>query len=90
MKFYELGIGAWFVCQGRRFEKIGMGAAMGDALPEGSQSRWGYLFLGEMEVEPEGEPVLLPQEVAAQWGPGKKCWTDYLAPAPAGTAGDRR
>jgi len=75
MKFYELAIGARFVFRGQRFEKIAISMARG--LPG-----FGGIFMGETEVTPEAEALLLPPEEAAKWKPSDKHRTDYLTPAP--------
>ena len=75
MRFYELAVGAPFVFRGRRFEKIAMGMA-------NNEQGHGSVFLGETEVVPDGVPLLLPPEEAANWKPSDRHWTEYLSPAP--------
>ena len=71
MKFYKLAIGARFTVGGKRFRKCGMGAAE-------DERRWGHLFFGIMDVEPEGEPVLLLPEEAARWKPNYGPWQEFM------------
>ena len=75
MKFYELAIGARFIFRGQRFEKIAMSMAR-------DEENCGNIFMGGTEVEPDGEPLLLSPEEAAQWKPDERPWSDYLTPAP--------
>ncbi len=75
VRFYELAIGAVFRFYGRRYEKVAMSMAE-------DERRWGYVFGGDCEVEPEGEARLLPPEVAALWKPSDRNWADDLEPAP--------
>ena len=76
MKFYELAIGASFVCGGQRFVKTAMSMAQ-------DEQSVGNLFLGETEVMADGEPNLLPPTEAARWKPNDKHWSDHLGPAPS-------
>jgi len=71
VKFYELAPGARFVFRGQRFEKIAMSMAR-------DGRGWGNTFLGETDVEPEGEPLLLPPEVAARWKPERGHWAGVV------------
>ena len=74
MKFYELAIGARFTHRGQRFTKLAMSCAR-------DERGWGNVFQGSMEVEPEGEPLLLSPEEAARWKPDDGDWTRHLTPA---------
>jgi hypothetical protein len=75
MKFYKLAVGARFCVRGRRFEKLGMSMAE-------DEERLGHAFMGDVEVTPDGEALLLPPEVAARWKPDDRHWTEYVGPAP--------
>jgi hypothetical protein len=70
-----LAIGARFVFHGQKYEKIAMSMAADE---EGC----GHIFLGEVEIVPEGVPMLLSPEEAERWKPDKRHWTDHLSPAP--------
>ena len=80
MKFYELAPGAVFTFRGRRFTRTAMSMAE-------DENRLGNIFQGGTEVETEGVPLLLPPDVAAQWKPDERPWTDYITPAPGQNAG---
>jgi len=71
MKFYKLAIGARFTVRGEPFTKCGMSAAK-------NERGWCSLFLGIMDVEPEGEPLLLPPEEAAKWRPNYGPWAELM------------
>jgi hypothetical protein len=71
MKFYKLAIGAHFTVRGERFTKCGMSAAE-------DERRWGHTFFGIMDVEPEGEPLLLPPVEAVKWKPNYGPWTEFM------------
>ena len=75
MKFYELAIGARFFFLGRRYVKFAM------SMTE-DEEHVGHIFLGETNVEADGEPLLLPPEEAARWKPLEKHWTEHFGPAP--------
>jgi hypothetical protein len=75
MKFYELAVGAHFVFQGRRFEKIAMSMAR-------EEQGLGRILLGETEVVPDGVLLLLSEVEAARWKPDDRHWTEHLGPAP--------
>ena len=68
IEFYKLAIGARFFYMGKLFKKEAMSCAE-DLSPDGK--RWGHAFHASVEVEPDGEPLLLPPEVAAQWDPNR-------------------
>jgi hypothetical protein len=78
MKFYEMAPGAVFAFGGRRFTKTAMSMAE-------DENRCGNIFQSRTEVEPKGVPLLLPLEIAAQWKPDERPWTDYITPAPGQT-----
>ena len=46
------------------------------------EERLGHAFMGDVEVTPDGEALLLPPEVAARWKPDDRHWTEYVGPAP--------
>jgi len=46
------------------------------------EERLGHAFMGDVEVTPDGEALLLPPEVAARWKPDDRHWTECLGPAP--------
>jgi len=71
MKFYKLAIGARFTVRGKRFKKCGISAAE-------DERRWCSMFHGIMDVEPEGEPLLLPPAEAAKWKPDYGHWTERM------------
>jgi hypothetical protein len=71
MKFYKLALGAKLTVRGERFTKCGMGAAENE---RGSRS----MFFGIMDVDPEGEPLLLPPEEAAKWKPDYVHWRELI------------
>ena len=75
MQFYELAVGARFSFRGRRFEKTAMSMAQ-------DEERCGHVFMGDVEVTADGEPLLLAPEEAARWKPPEKHWTENLGPAP--------
>jgi hypothetical protein len=75
MQFYQLATGAKFFVNGQRFTKVAMGCAE-------DENRMGCAFTGAHDVEPDGESLLLPPEVAAKWKPDEGDWTRRLPRAP--------
>ena len=75
MQFYQLAKGARFEFRGKQFEKIAMSMAE-------DEERNGYVFQGETEITPIGEPLLLPPEEAEKWKPSATHWADFITPAP--------
>jgi Peptidase S24-like len=65
MEFYQLATGARFTFYGKHYTKEAMGVAA-DA------QNLGCVFRSGTDVEPVGEPLLLPPEEAAKWRPGEK------------------
>ncbi len=39
------------------------------------EERIGHIFRGEMEIEPDGVPLLLPAGEAEQWKPQAEYWS---------------
>lgn len=74
MQFYQLAIGARFTHRRQLFTKLATSCAQ-------DERDWGNLFLGSMEVEPEGALRLLSPEEAARWKPHAGDWTRHLAPS---------
>ncbi len=70
MKFYELAIGARFVCHGQTFVKTAMSMAQ-------DERQWGHVFLREMPVTSDGP--FLPPEEAARWKPQRGPWSELIA-----------
>ena len=75
MQFYQLAKGARFESQGKQFTKTAMSMARGE---DGT----GTIFPADSEVAPIGEPLMLPDEVAAQWKPPEAPWWSHMSPAP--------
>jgi hypothetical protein len=71
MKFYQLALGSQFTHFGQQYTKVAI------ALAEDSQHQ-GHTFMGCLEVEPVGEPLLLPREEAAKWRPDYRPWNEIL------------
>ena len=71
LEFYKLAVGARFQWRGKRFKKLGMSCAE-------DEGRRANVFLGLMEVEPEGEPPLLSPAEAARWKPPYDVWTEVV------------
>lgn len=80
MQFYRLAKGARFTFAGREFQKTAMSFAI-DA------NRLGNVFMGQTEVTPIGEPLLLPEAEAEKWKPSGIPWTDHISPAPGQSPG---
>ena len=71
LKFYELTVGARFQWRGIRLKKVGMSCVE-------DERGWANVFLGLQEVEPDGEPLLLPPEEANRWKPHYDVWTEVV------------
>jgi len=80
MQFYQLAIGAKFFAHGQSFRKTAISMA--------TDGKIGHVIMAETEVEPDGEPMLLPPEEAAKWKPSEVHWTEHLPRAPRGTGLD--
>jgi hypothetical protein len=74
VKFFELAVGARFLFRAQQFEKTAMGMAQ-------DGRGWGNIFMGEMDVETDGEPLLLPPEVAARCKPERGHWAAVVEAA---------
>lgn len=62
--------------------RIGVKRWTKQAISVASDGHIGHVMMGETEVIPDGEPLLLPPEEAAKWKPSEIHWTEHLAPAP--------
>ena len=71
MKFYQLAVGARFRHRGARFKKAGMSCAE-------DERGWANVFLGLVEIEPEGEPLLMSPAEATRWQPDYGLWTEFI------------
>ena len=81
VKFYELAIGARFVCRGRAYVKEAMCMAH-------DEQRLGTIFMGETVVVSDGP--LLPPEVAAEWKPYRGHWTAMIESMATACPSDER
>lgn len=46
------------------------------------EQRNGHAFPGVTQIDPDGEPLLLPPEEAAKWKPDESDWTRHLPGSP--------
>jgi len=44
----------------------------------------GNIFQSATEIDPRGEPLLLPEDEAKKWRPSEIPWNAYIVPSPVG------
>jgi len=74
MQLYRLAIGAKFLARGQWFTK--------EAISMATDGKTGHMFHAATEIEPDGEPMLLPPDEAAKRKPSDTPWTERLPRSP--------
>ena len=69
--------GARFEFHGRQFKKTAISMAQ---VPSAN----GNIFQSATEIDPIGQPLLLPEDETRKWRPSEIPWNAYIVPSPVG------